>query len=62
MHIGDPLEMATLAATGYKFENTANVSRNSAATSTLLPLLKSSDSEVKIQIKHRFPFNSTLKR
>ena len=58
---GDPLEMAALEATGYQFE--AVMSDGLRRTqSLLLPSLVSPDRQFRVQLRHRFPFNSTLKR
>ena len=59
--VGDPLEMVTLEATGYQFEIGLDP-RTKAPLSLVLPALVSPDRAVRLYLKHRFPFNSTLKR
>lgn len=60
--VGDPLEIVTLEATGFQFDTATQATASHASSRLILPSFLSADKSVKLVLKHRYPFNSTLKR
>jgi cation-transporting ATPase 13A1 len=56
-YLGDPLEVATMMSSGFIFER-----GSSQGDGSMAPSATSSVRGLRVSIKHRFPFNSTLKR
>jgi len=63
--VGDPLEIVTLESTGFQFETAlavGSVTPSQASSRLILPSFLSADKMARVALKHRYPFNSTLKR
>eukprot|EP01038_Epipyxis_sp_PR26KG_P009601 gene9601-12930_t len=60
--IGDPLELATMLNSGFKFNSNNNTARSTSSSTTFSQSLVNRELGIQVKIKHKFPFSSTLKR